>query len=58
MGKRRRGIGRVRPDVLLNGKKTPKDDMIGAMAEQDLGLGPEFVFLVGTALKVPEAGRF
>ena len=32
--------------------------MIGAMAEQGLGLGPEVVFVVGTALKVPEAGRF
>ena len=57
MGKRRRGIGRLRPNVVLYGEENPKGDIIGEVAEQDLGTGPEIVFVVGTALKVPGATR-
>ena len=57
MGKRQRGIGRLRPNVILYKEQNPKGDTIGEMAEQDLGLGPEIVFVVGTALKVPGARR-
>jgi len=57
MGKRQRGIGKLRPNVVLYGEENPKGDMIGELAEQDLGTGPEVVFVVGTALKVPGARR-
>ena len=57
MGKRRRGIGRLRPNVVLYGEENSKGDIIGEVAEQDLGTGPEIVFVVGTALKVPGATR-
>ncbi len=57
MGKRRLGVGRLRPNVLLYGEDNPKGDMIGELTEQDLRTGPEVVFVVGTALKVPGARR-
>lgn len=57
MGKRRLGIGRLRPNVLLYGEDNPKGDMIGELTEQDLRTGPEVVFVVGTSLKVPGARR-
>lgn len=57
MGKRQRGIGKLRPDVVLYGEGNPKSDMIGEVAEQDLGTGPEVVVVAGTALKVPGARR-
>ena len=57
MGKRRRGIGRLRPNVVLYGEENPKGEMIGELAEKDLGFGPEVVFVVGTTLKVPGARR-
>ena len=55
MGKRQRGIGRLRPNIVLYGEENPKGDRIGEMAEQDLKAGPEVVFVVGTTLKVPGA---
>ena len=57
MGKRRLGIGRLRPNVLLYGEDNPKGDTIGEVTEQDLMTGPEVVLVVGTALKVPGARR-
>ncbi len=57
MGKRRLGIGRLRPNVVLYGEENPKGDTIGELTEQDLWTGPEVVFVVGTALKVPGARR-
>ncbi len=55
MEKRRHGIGRLRPNVILYGEDNPKNDTIGEWTEQDLGTGPEVVFAVETALKVPGA---
>lgn len=57
IGKRRLGIDRLRSNVVLYGKKNPKSDMIEELTEQDLWTGSEVVFVVGTALKVPEARR-
>ena len=57
MGKRRRSIGRLRPNVVLYGEENPKGDIIGELAEQDLRTSPEVVFVVGIALKVPGARR-
>lgn len=57
MGKRRRGIGGLRPNVVLYGEENPNGDMIGELTEQDLETGPEVVFVVGTTLKVPGARR-
>ena len=57
MGKRRRGIGRLRPNIVLYGENNPNSDIIGGLAEQDLKARPDAVFVVGTALKVPGARR-
>ena len=55
MGNRQSGIGRLRPNIVLYGEENSKGDIIGEVAEQNLGAGPEVVFVVGTALKVPGA---
>ena len=56
-GKRRPGIGRLVPNVILYGEEHPGGEKIGAMAEQDVRKGPDFVLVVGTALKVLGAKR-
>lgn len=55
--KRRSGIGRLRPNVVLYEEEHPRGETIGAVAEQDLRKGPDIILVVGTALKVPEARR-
>lgn len=57
MGKRQRGIGQLRPNVVLYGEENPRGDIIGELTESDLGTGPEILFVVGTTLKVPGARR-
>jgi len=57
MGKRHRGIGRLRPNVVLYGEDNPNGDTIGKVAERDLRTGPDMVIVVGTGLKVPGAKR-
>jgi len=57
MGKRRRGIGGLRPNVVLYGEENPNGDMIRELTEQDLETGLEVVFIVGITLKVPRARR-
>ena len=57
MGKRRRGIGGLRPNVVLYGEENRRGSEIGELTEQDLKTGPEIVFVMGTTLKVPRARR-
>ena len=57
LGKRHRGIGRLRPNVVLYGEENPDGDTIGKIAERDLRTGPDVVIMVGTGLKVPGARR-
>ena len=57
MGKRHRGIGRLRPNVVLYGEEDPDGDMIGKVAERNLQKGLDMVIVVGTGLKVPGARR-
>ncbi len=56
MGKRRLGIGRLRPNVVLYVEENPDDNVIGIAAMRDLQRG-YIVFVVGTGLKVPGARR-
>ena len=55
--KRRLDIDRLRSNVVLYGEENPKGDMIEELTEQDMWTGLEIVFVIGTALKVPEARR-
>lgn len=52
-----RGIGRLRPNVVLYGEEHPNGEIIGNLAERDLQKGPDMVIVVGTGLKVPGARR-
>jgi NAD-dependent histone deacetylase SIR2 len=55
--KRRRSLGRLRPNVVLYGEEDPDGDAIGRITERDLRTGPDVVLVVGTGLKVPGARR-
>ncbi|KAL9126166.1 MAG: hypothetical protein Q9217_004746 [Psora testacea] len=57
MGQRQRGIGRLRPNVVLYGEDNPSGHIIGELAERDIKTGPDAIFMVGTALKVPGAKK-
>jgi len=57
IGKRRRSIGGLRPNVVLYGEENPNGDIIRELTEQDLETGLEVVFIVGITLKVPRARR-
>ena len=57
MEQRQRGTGRLRPNIVLYGKESPKGDVVGELADQDLGTGPEIFFVLGTTLKMPGARR-
>jgi len=57
MGKRYRGIGRLRPNVVLYGKENPNGDTIRKITERDLRTGLDIVIIVGIGLKVPRARR-
>lgn len=52
-GKRRLGVGRLRPNDVHYGEENPRGEMIGEMTKKDMGMGPEVVFVVGAALNVP-----
>ena len=51
------GISRLHLNVVLYREENPKGDIIEEMAEQDLGTDSEIVFVMGTALKMPEVTR-
>lgn len=52
-GKRPRGIGYLRPDVLLYGEAFADDILLDATLRQDVELGPKMLLIVGTSLSVP-----
>jgi len=56
-GKRRSGVGRIRPNVLLYGEENPNSTDIGKLTAQDLRKAPDLVIIIGTSLKVPGARR-
>lgn len=55
--KRSRGIGRMRPRMVLYNEHNPDDEAIGAVASADLRTRPDAVIVVGTSLKVPGVRR-
>ncbi|PSN72873.1 DHS-like NAD/FAD-binding domain-containing protein [Corynespora cassiicola Philippines] len=54
---RSRGVGRLRPRMVLYNETNPDEDAIGACAAQDLRTRPDAVIVVGTTLKVPGTRR-
>jgi len=51
-GKRATRVGLLRPNVVLYGEEHPDGDMVGALAEADLGANPDMLLILGTSLKV------
>ena len=56
-GRRNRGIGRLRPRMVLYNEHNPDDEAIGKVASIDLRTRPDAVIVVGTSLKVPGVRR-
>ena len=56
-GMRRRGIGRLRPRMVLYNEFNPDEEAIGAVSAADLRSRPDAVIVVGTSLKVPGIRR-
>ena len=56
-GRRNRGIGRLRPRMVLYNEHNPDDEAIGKVASVDLRTRPDAVIVVGTSLKVPGVRR-
>jgi NAD-dependent histone deacetylase SIR2 len=56
-GIRSRGIGKLRPRIVLYNEFHPDADAIGAVTEADIKTRPDAVIVVGTSLKVPGVKR-
>lgn len=56
-GKRPRGIGRLRPQIVLYGDNNPDEDLIGSISAKDLKAPLDAVIVVGTTLKIPGIRR-
>lgn len=57
VGKRRHGVGRLRPRMVLYNESNPDDEAIGAVARADMRTRPDAVIVVGTTLKIPGVRR-
>lgn len=54
VGERSRGIGRMKPDVVLYGESHKEGERVGDITRRDLmGTRPDLLLVVGTSLKVP-----
>lgn len=51
-GRRGLAIGRLRPDIVLYGEEHPHASLISPLITHDLSLGPDFLLIMGTSLKV------
>jgi NAD-dependent histone deacetylase SIR2 len=54
---RGRGVGRLRPRMVLYNEFNPDADAIGKVSEADLRRGADAVIVVGTTLKIPGVRR-
>lgn len=56
-GKRFRGIGRLRPQIVLYEEVNSNEDLIGMISGKDLKTSLDTAIVVGTTLKVPGMQR-
>lgn len=56
-GKRRSGVGCIRPNILLYGEDNRDSVKTGRIAAKDLRKAPDMLIVTGTSLKVPGAKR-
>ncbi|KAK9378248.1 DHS-like NAD/FAD-binding domain-containing protein [Kockiozyma suomiensis] len=57
VGKRKQGIGRLRPRIVLYNEFNPDGEAIGSVTAADLRSRPDALLVVGTSLKVPGVRR-
>ncbi|KXS22093.1 DHS-like NAD/FAD-binding domain-containing protein [Gonapodya prolifera JEL478] len=57
LGKRERGVGRLRPDVVLYNEVHERGDLIADLTSQDLRKRPDLLLVMGTSLKIPGVRR-
>lgn len=58
VGERSRGVGKLRPDVVLYGEEHKDGERVGEITRRDLmGVRPDLLLVVGTSLKVPGTKR-
>ncbi|KAI6353491.1 hypothetical protein MCOR25_008978 [Pyricularia grisea] len=55
--KRSRGIGRLRPRMVLYNEASPESEEVGTVSAADLARVPDAVIVVGTTLKIPGVKR-
>ncbi|KAJ6440563.1 Sir2 family protein [Purpureocillium lavendulum] len=51
-GKRRLGVGKLRPDIVLYGEDNPNTQHIHPIVTHDLSLCPDMLLILGTSLRV------
>ena len=51
-GKRKLGVGKLRPDIVLYGEEHPNAHLISPIVQHDLSLAPDMMLILGTSLKV------
>lgn len=56
-GQRPRGVGRLRPRIVLYNEHNPDEDAIGSVVTSDLRARPDALLVVGTSLKIPGVRR-
>lgn len=55
--KRSRGVGRLRPRMVLYNEASPESEEVGTVSAADLARVPDAVIVVGTTLKIPGVKR-
>ncbi|KAI5284293.1 hypothetical protein KEM54_001454 [Ascosphaera aggregata] len=56
-GQRSRGIGRLRPRIVLYNESNPDEEAIGSVVTADLRAKPDALIVVGTSMKIPGVRR-
>ncbi|KAF3483236.1 Sir2 family histone deacetylase Hst4 [Arthroderma uncinatum] len=56
-GQRSRGIGKLRPRMVLYNEHNPDEEAIGSVVSSDLRARPDALVVVGTSLKIPGVRR-
>lgn len=56
-GQRSRGIGKLRPRIVLYNEHNPDEEAIGSVVTADLRTRPDALVVVGTSLKIPGVRR-
>lgn len=57
VGQRSRGVGKLRPRIVLYNEHNPDEEAIGSVVSSDLRTRPDALVVVGTSLKIPGVRR-